>query len=303
MVALKSRKIQMMHAHASRAKTKGSVSTHHLDDDKEAEEKKAMFRRSEKLSETKHERFEQEEVPSQEPPNESAGRRICPEVEEDLAERASEGEAPETMTAAAGLSQSRSLANKAAKVVERYSFLFLFFETVLVRLMSNLSRQKVAATQKRKERDIRLKFQAHSRKRKVMEIDLPDGTMENAPTSEKINDKRGVHKVVPALLPESILLAEPAGPVFKSNPIPKKSDSASHRLRSLIAVPPTDLKQGAKTVRILESNRVLLPPRSGLCGKGVRESWIFGRRSGGRGRNGVVPRRKMGNGFLRSGGL
>lgn len=263
-----------------------------------------MFHRSEKLSETNHERFEQEEVPSQEPPNESAGRRICPEVEEDLAERASEGEAPETMTAAAGLSQSRSLANKAAKVVERYSFFFvLFFETVLVGLMSNLSRQKVAATQKRKERDIRLKFQAHSRKRKVMEIDIPDGTTENAPTSEKINDKRGVHKVVPALLPESILLAEPAGPVFKSNPIPKMSDSASHRLRSLIAVPPKDLKQGAKTVRILESNRVLLPPRSGLCGKGVRESWIFGRRSGGRGRTGVVPRRKMGNGFLRSGGL
>ena len=131
MVALKSRKIQMMHAHASRAKTKGSVSTHHLDDDKEAEEKKAMFRRSEKLSETKHERFEQEEVPSQEPPNESAGRRICPEVEEDLAERASEGEAPETMTAAAGLSQSRSLANKAAKVVERYSFYFCFLKQYL----------------------------------------------------------------------------------------------------------------------------------------------------------------------------
>lgn len=168
--------------------------------------------------------------------------------------------------------------------------------------MSNISRQKVAATQKRKERDIRLKFQAHSRKRKVMEIDLPGSTMENAP-SEKINDKRGLHNLVPALLPESILLVEPAGPVFKSNPIPKKSDSASHRLRSLVAVPPKDLKQGAKTVRILESNRVLLPPRPGLCGKGVRESWIFGRRSGGRDRNGVVPRRKMGNGFLRSGGL
>lgn len=169
--------------------------------------------------------------------------------------------------------------------------------------MSNLSRQKLAATQKRKERDIRLKFQAHSRKRKVIEIDLPSVTMENAPSSEKINDKRGLHNLVPALLPESILLVEPAGPVFKSNPIPKKSDSASHRLRSLIAVPPKDLNQGAKTVRILESNSVLLPPRPGLCGKGVRESWIFGRRSRGRDRKGVVPRRKMGNGFLRSGGI
>lgn len=301
MVALKSRKRQMMLTHASRAKTRGSVSTHHLDDDKEAEEKKTIFRRSGKLSETNHEREELLFVPSQELPNESADGRICSEVEEDLVERASEGDAPEIMTAAAGLSQSRSLASKAARVVERYGFFFL--ETVLVGLMSNLSRQKVAATQRRKELDIRLKSQAHSRKRKLMEIDLPGGTMENTPTSERINDKRGLHNPVPALLPDSILLVEPAGPVFKSNPIPKKSDSASHRLRSLIAVPPKDLKQGAKTVRILESNRVLLPPRSALCGKGVRESWIFGRRSGGRDRNGVVPRRKMGNGFLRSGGL
>lgn len=139
-----------------------------------------------------------------------------------------------------------------------------------------------------------------------MQMDLPDGTMEeNAPTSKKRNDKRGLHDPVPALLPESILLVEeePAGPAFKSNPIPKQSDSASHRLRSLITVPPKDLKYGAKTVRVLESNRVLLPPQSALCGKGLRESWLFGRRSGGRNRNGVVPRRKMGSGFLRSGGL
>lgn len=139
-----------------------------------------------------------------------------------------------------------------------------------------------------------------------MEIDLPDGpTGETAPTSEKINDRRGLHDPVPALLPESILLVEeePAGPLLKSNQTPKKSESASHRLRILITVPPKDLKQGAKTVRVLESNRVLLPPRSELCGKGLRESWLFGRRSGGRNRNGAVPRRKMGSGFLRSGGL
>lgn len=136
-----------------------------------------------------------------------------------------------------------------------------------------------------------------------MEIDLPGGTVENASTSEEINDKRGLHNLVPALLPESILLVEPAGPVFKSNPIPKKSKSTNYNLLSLIAVPPKDLKQDAKTVRILESNRVLLPPRSALCGKTLRESWIFGRRSGGRDRNCVVPRRKMGTGFLRRGGL
>lgn len=84
-----------------------------------------MSRRSgRKLSETtKDEGDELPFVPSQqEPPNESTDRRIGPELDEDLLvdERASsEGEAPETMTAAAGLSQSRNLASKAARVLER----------------------------------------------------------------------------------------------------------------------------------------------------------------------------------------
>lgn len=169
--------------------------------------------------------------------------------------------------------------------------------------MSNLSRQKAAATQKRKERDLRLKFQAHTRKRNVIELDLPGDTIENAPTDEKINDNHEEQNPVSALLPKSILLVQPAGPVFKSNPTSKKPDSNSQRLLSLIAVPPKDLKQGVKTVRILESHRVLLPPRSAMCGKTLRESWIFGRRSLCRDRNGVVPRRKMGNGFVRNGGL
>lgn len=124
MVTLKSSKTQMMHTHASRAKTGGSVSTHNLDD-QEAEEMNTMFRRSGKRSETKHERFEHEEllfVSPQESPNRSAASQICPELEEDLGEGVSEGEAPETMTAAAGLSQSRSLSSKAARAVEKYSF-------------------------------------------------------------------------------------------------------------------------------------------------------------------------------------
>lgn len=58
------------------------------------------------------------------PPNESTDRRIGPEIDEDLLvdddEKAiEEEEAPEIMTAAAGLNQSRSLASKAARVLER----------------------------------------------------------------------------------------------------------------------------------------------------------------------------------------
>lgn len=115
-----------MYTHASRAKSRGSISTHHLGDDKEVEGKSTMLHLSEKLSEPKHERFDREELlflPSQEPPDESECRQFCLELEEYLVEGTSEGEAPETMTAAAGLSQSRSLASKAARAVERYSFI------------------------------------------------------------------------------------------------------------------------------------------------------------------------------------
>lgn len=99
-------------------------------DDKEEDEKNkiTMSRPSgRKLSEKTTKDEGEEELPfvpsKQEPHNESKDRRIGPEVDEDLLvdddERASEGEAPETMTAAAGLSQSRSLASKAARVLER----------------------------------------------------------------------------------------------------------------------------------------------------------------------------------------
>lgn len=136
-----------------------------------------------------------------------------------------------------------------------------------------------------------------------MEVELANDTMENAPPGEKIIDRHGLQNLVPALLPDSILLVEPADPVSKSNPSSKKSHSTSPRMLSLIAVPPKDLKQGFKTVRVLESNRVLLPPRSRTRGKTLRESWLAGRRSDGRDSNGIVPRRRMGNRFVRRAGL
>lgn len=135
-----------------------------------------------------------------------------------------------------------------------------------------------------------------------MEVDLLNDAIENAPTGEKTNGRHRLPRHVPALLPDSILLVEPADPISKSNPTPMNSPHTSHRFLSLIAVPPKDLKQGSSTVRVLESNRVLLPPRSALSGKALRESWLSGRRSGGLDRSGVVPRRKIGNGFLRGAG-
>lgn len=91
----------------------GRVLTHRLDDD-EVEEARTLSSRSGMLSKTKRGRVECE-VPS----TESTGAQICQKLDDNRDGGESEGEAPETMTAAAGLNQSRNLASKAARAVER----------------------------------------------------------------------------------------------------------------------------------------------------------------------------------------
>lgn len=286
-----------------RKKDVGWVSTPHLDHE-DVEATNIISSRSGRLSETKYERFEGEELaifPLQVPSDESVGVQICQEPYHNPVEGEGEAEAPEIITSVVGLQQSRSLVSKASRAIERYRFLPR--NHCPVDLLSNPCRQKVAATRRRQERDVRLKLQAHSKKRNVMEGELANDPRENGPPGEKINDRHGLPNHVPALLPDSILLAESADPVSKGNPPSKEPQSTSPRILSLIAVPPKDLKQDFKTVRVLESKRVLLPPCSTTRGKTLRESWLSGRQSGSRDRNSIVPRRKMVKRFVRKAGL
>lgn len=126
MVLLESSTTQMRGTHASmQKKDVGWVSTPHLDDE-DVEETSTISSRSGRISETKSEPFECEELaffPPQVPSDESAGIQICQEPDNHLVEGESEAEAPEIITAAVGLHQSRSLASKAARAIERYRFL------------------------------------------------------------------------------------------------------------------------------------------------------------------------------------
>lgn len=123
-----SSKTQMRGTHTStQKKDVGRVSTPHLDDE-DVGETSTISSRSGRISEKKYERFESEELeffPPKVPSDESAGIQICQEPDDNLVEGESEGEAPETITAAVGLHQSRSLARKAARAIERYRFLLL----------------------------------------------------------------------------------------------------------------------------------------------------------------------------------
>lgn len=107
----------------------------------EVEETRTISSRTGRLSAKKNERFEHEElafIPPQVPSNESAGTQTPQEPDENLVEGESGGEAPETITAVDGLNESRSFASKAARAVERYSFLIQYLsDSFLIYLDKN----------------------------------------------------------------------------------------------------------------------------------------------------------------------
>ena len=123
-----SSKTQMRGTHASmQKKDVGWVPTPQLNHE-DVEAIITISSRSGRIIETKYDRFECEEsafFPLQVPSDESAGVQICQEPDNNPVEEESEAEAPEIITAAVGLYQSRSLVSKAAKAIERYRFLLL----------------------------------------------------------------------------------------------------------------------------------------------------------------------------------
>ena len=103
---------------------------------------------------------------------------------------------------------------------------------------------------------------------------------------------------LPLLLPEEILAAQPVVRAPKL-PFPKSKVAISQKRKflELESKPPKDIKRGDVTIRVLQDNRSILPPKSSQLSKTLRESWLMGRK-GFKGEIGV-PRRKLGAGFVR----
>ncbi|KAI9702453.1 MAG: hypothetical protein M1836_000933 [Candelina mexicana] len=201
-------------------------------------------------------------------------------------EHESEDDAPETVTLFSGLEKARASALDAIKAA---------------------GWQETAAKKKRQARDAQLKAQAHSsrktKKRKLdesLEFDNHENKDLLQPETPNHPPRSSATKFnLPALLPDSILATEPA--IRPPTPPPESENrivkSKRHQFFEAKDKPPKDIRRGGVNVRVLESNKSLLPPKSSKTSAALRESWLSGRR-GKMGMNGF-ERQKVAGGFLR----
>ncbi|MCJ1352016.1 MAG: hypothetical protein MMC33_002000 [Icmadophila ericetorum] len=194
----------------------------------------------------------------------------------------SEDDAPETVAASTGLQQARTAEAGAVRAREIQDF---------------------AAKEKRQRREARLKKQAESSKRQ--QRPFPSNSQPSDPSAEPLKTGNFIPKIdsingdnIPDYLPEELLAAEPMVRLPTPPPlIPMKIQTTKHKFVEPKTKPPKDVKHGAVTIRVLENNKSILPPKSSQSSKSLRESWLTGNR--GRNKNIASKRRKAGGGFLR----
>ncbi|KAH0544898.1 hypothetical protein FGG08_000978 [Glutinoglossum americanum] len=205
-------------------------------------------------------------------------------VVEDSEDDESEDDAPEAVTLLSGQDQARSREEEATKALEK---------------------QEVDARKKRKERDARLKEQAASsrrnKKRKFRELEEDEASIvvRGGPVLTKPGDRSFTKSGLPALLPDEVLLAEPAlrppTPPLERNGRKQSQLVGKHKI--FRERPPRDVRRGPVRVRVLESANEFLPPKVRKASSSIKQRWLAGRP----GRNGhpQIERRKVGGGFLR----
>jgi U3 small nucleolar RNA-associated protein 16 len=92
-------------------------------------------------------------------------------------------------------------------------------------------------------------------------------------------------RVLPALLPDEILNAEPIHRL--PSPPPEEQQKTNTKQHKFFKEdrPAKDIRRGDVTIRVLESKKEMLPPKSSAVGRHVKAAW----QSGQRGRNGTAP--------------
>ncbi|KAL8644993.1 MAG: hypothetical protein Q9210_006959 [Variospora velana] len=218
-----------------------------------------------------------ENIPSEDPPPEKSATEGT--IEDPEAESSSD-EAPEVVTKMTGLEKARTAAAEAAKAAEA---------------------QRAAGKQRRRERDKLLKLQAKTTKKDAIPTKsvMEDSSSPSSPGSPN-EAKWSSRDALPALLPDEILAVEPIRrfptpppePVLAKAPINKRQRFLEESSKT-----PKDVKKGSVRIRILEDQKVILPPKVSKRSQSIRESWLVGRQ----GAQGIatVERRKMGSGFVR----
>lgn len=216
----------------------------------------------------------------------------------------SEDEAPETVSAAAGLLQSRQAAAEVAKAEEMQASPHIAH---IYSIADRVTRKKAATKSKRREHDARLKLQAKSAKSRVLTDQMPTTSAPRLETGSKAT-VIGSHDAseaiqwsigdpLPELLPDEILAALPE---TSSAPVSLNLKSRKDPVKNKVKIFQTiskRIKRGSIVYQVLEDDGGILPPKVAKRSMSLRESWLRGRR-GPRGEE-IVRRRKVGGGFVR----
>ena len=194
----------------------------------------------------------------------------------------SDDEAPEEAVTAAGQDKIGAAAAKAAELAMK---------------------EETARKARRKEHDGRMRAQAKgaknasSKKRLAFDQGIADEATEAR--SSILRTEKHRKTILPALLPEEVLNAEPANRLPTP---PRSSNKPQVKVKRMLLLngqdkPPKDLVLGNTKIRILQQERTTLPPPSSTKGRGIREKWLLGQRGDKPAM--WVPRQKPSSGFVR----
>jgi hypothetical protein len=98
--------------------------------------------------------------------------------------------------------------------------------------------------------------------------------------SEKSRIKAMLNGTIPLpdLLPEDILMDDPEERIPES--LILQTRPRKQKFKAPESKPTKDVRKGSKLVRVLESNKFVLPPRSSKSSQNLREQWMARSKSG-----------------------
>ncbi|KAL9131403.1 MAG: hypothetical protein Q9217_000671 [Psora testacea] len=156
---------------------------------------------------------------------------------------------------------------------------------------------------KRREHEQRMRAQVEGAKkrgtRKMLSLNGTEADTNNGNSDNVLKKGKATKMPLPDLLPDELLNAEPTNRILTS-PATITQNVANTKKKVLLDTqdkPPKDLIRGNTKIRVLQEDRMLLPPKSSAQGKSIRERWLLGQR--GSRPTTWVPRRKPLSSFVR----
>lgn len=125
------------------------------------------------------------------------------------------------------------------------------------------------------------KISTKSKVEKVQKAQSSDDDLisESTATLQGSVVKDSGRRMLPALLPNDILNAEPVHRLPSPPPEEQRKDTRRHKFFQDVEKPAKDLHRGDVTIRVLENKKDMLPPKSSKAGRNLKAAWMAGQRS------------------------